>query len=101
MPIYSAKMRDVIEVVISTLGDDSDRIRKISTRVNEALLLAYPEMNIEKKIIDRASQLLEGLLSESKVAPRVEAILRWIKLFLHNDCEYLLCNINRVTELII
>lgn len=89
-------LRDIILVVISTLGDESDRIRKISTRINEALLSAFPLMKINKKSIDRASQLLESLLSESKVTVRVEAILRWIKLFLSNNCEYLLSNVSHI-----
>ena len=58
-------------------------------------------MNVNKKSIAKTSQLLEGLLSESKAVIRVEAILRWIKLFLHSDSEYFLSSINKLIELII
>ena len=83
--MYSSFFKDVILVVITTLSDEADRIRKISSRINEALINAFPQMNVNKKSIANASKLLEGLLSESKAVIRVEAILRWIKLFLQSD----------------
>lgn len=43
-PIYSAYFRDITLVVITTLSDDSERVRKTSQRINEALLEAFPTM---------------------------------------------------------
>lgn len=51
-------LKDIILVVISTLSDDSDRIRKISSRINETLMSMFPKLNVQKKSIEKASQLL-------------------------------------------
>lgn len=51
-------LKDIILVVISTLSDESERVRKISSRINEALISVFPQLKIEKKSIEKASQLL-------------------------------------------
>lgn len=78
---------EIIIIVVTMLSDESDKIRKISSRINELLLQIFPLMEIQKTTIDKASKLLETLLSESRVSLRVEAILRWVKLLLQNDTE--------------
>ena len=45
-PIYSFMLKDIILVVISTMSDDSDRIRKIASRTNDALLSVFPKMKV-------------------------------------------------------
>ena len=49
--------------MITTLSDEADRIRKISGRINETLLNAFPHMDVNKKSIAKTSELLEGLLA--------------------------------------
>ena len=46
-------------------------------------------MEIQKTTVNKASKLLETLLSQSRVSLRVEAILRWVKLLLQNNTERL------------
>jgi hypothetical protein len=41
-PIYVNHFRDIILVIITTLTDDTERIRKISHKINDALLAASP-----------------------------------------------------------
>jgi hypothetical protein len=81
------KLMEIIIIVVTMLSDDSDKIRKISSKINEILLQIFPLMVIQKATIDKASKLLETLLSESRVSLRVEAILRWVKLLLQNNTE--------------
>ena len=78
---------EIIIIVVTMLSDDSDKIRKISSRINELLLQIFPLVEIQKTTIDKASKLLETLLSESRVSLRVETILRWVKLLLQNHTE--------------
>ena len=72
-------------VIVTKLSDDSERIRRITLRINEALFSAYPLIPEDQKIISECSQLLLTLLKENKQPLRVEAIIKWTKLFLESN----------------
>jgi hypothetical protein len=51
-PIYINYFKDIILVVITTISDDSEKIRKISLKINDVLLAAFPLMKKEDKRLD-------------------------------------------------
>jgi hypothetical protein len=73
-PIYVGYFRDIILVVITTLSDDADRVRRIAQRINQALLLAFPTMRKDQRKMNETSTLLQKLLQENRLPSRVEAI---------------------------
>ena len=85
-------------MIITTLSDDCDRIRRISHRINEALLAAFPVMTKDEKKLNDTSTLLSKLLQENRLPVRVEAILKWIKLLLQENSERMLVNINLLIQ---
>jgi ABC-type oligopeptide transport system ATPase subunit len=83
-------------VIITTLTDDTERIRKISHKINNALLAAFPVMSKDEKKLNERSLLLQ----ENKSPVRVEAILKWT-ILLHHNSEKMLSQINVLIEHIV
>jgi uncharacterized protein (UPF0147 family) len=93
-PIYVSYFRDIILVIITTLSDDAERVRRTSQRINDALLQAFPTMAKDEKKMNETSTLLQKLLQENRLPTRVEAIFKWIILLLHQNTEQMLAEIN-------